>query len=292
MNDSILAQSYAETYDISYPEALLRIEQEVAQIRKALENNGKFTFNGIGTISFNDDGNYAFEPCEAGILSPDLYGLGGFDMQPLDALAPTGSYQSENDTQKTSAETVAINSPSVANANTDDEAKGDTEFIHIKKSVLRNLAAACIAIIAFFALSTPLGIQTVQRSQIDTGMLTKIMPKEMTKATPAKELKLNSGAQPGRSKDNAESEQDAEEISKAAPYYSIVLASRVAKRNAASYVEQLQAKGLGEAKVLITRSNVKVIYGNYPTEQEAYAALNKLRSNPIFSDSWITEVKE
>ena len=291
MNDSILAQSYAETYDISYPEALLRIEQEVAQIRKILENEGKFTFNGIGTIFFNEDGKYSFEPCEAGILSPDLYGLGGFDLQPLDALALTAPTPTENASDaEATAETVSINSSYDDGA--EDEAKGDTEFIHIKKSILRNLAAACIAIIAFFALSTPLGIQTVQRSQIDTGMLTKIMPKEMTKATPAKEMKLNLEPQTDRSKDHAEDEQEAEEIGKAAPYYSIVLASRVTKRNAASYVEQLQAKGLGETKVLITHSNVKVIYGNYPTESEAYAALNKLRSNAIFADSWITEVKE
>lgn len=42
------------------------------------------------------------------------------------------------------------------------------------------MAAACIALIAFFTISTPLGSPTIEKSQIDTGMLTRIMPKEMT----------------------------------------------------------------------------------------------------------------
>ena len=38
MNDSLLVQSYIEAYDISYPEALRRIEAEVAEIRQHLES--------------------------------------------------------------------------------------------------------------------------------------------------------------------------------------------------------------------------------------------------------------
>lgn len=37
MNDSLLVLSYVETYDMSYPEALRRIEDEVAEIRQTLE---------------------------------------------------------------------------------------------------------------------------------------------------------------------------------------------------------------------------------------------------------------
>lgn len=40
MNDSLLVLSYVETYDMSYPEALRRIEDEVAEIRQTLENEG------------------------------------------------------------------------------------------------------------------------------------------------------------------------------------------------------------------------------------------------------------
>lgn len=83
MNDSLLALSYVEAYDISYPEALNRIADEVTEMRQTLENSGKFELNDIGTIILNEDGNYTFEPCEAGILTPELYGLGGLNMLPL-----------------------------------------------------------------------------------------------------------------------------------------------------------------------------------------------------------------
>ena len=69
MNDSLLAQSYVEAYDISYPEAIDRLANEVAEIRQRLENEGKYEINNIGTIYLNEDGNYTFEPCEAGILT-------------------------------------------------------------------------------------------------------------------------------------------------------------------------------------------------------------------------------
>ena len=88
MNDSLLAQSYVEAYDISYPEAIDRLADEVAEIRQCLENEGKFELNNIGTLYLNEDGNYSFEPCEAGILTPDFYGLGGVEMLPLNALDP------------------------------------------------------------------------------------------------------------------------------------------------------------------------------------------------------------
>ena len=42
MNDSLLALSYVEAYDISYPEALNRIADEVTEMRQTLENSGKF----------------------------------------------------------------------------------------------------------------------------------------------------------------------------------------------------------------------------------------------------------
>lgn len=313
LNDSLLAQSYVEAYDISYPEAIDRLANEVAEIRQHLENEGKFELNNIGTIYLNEDGNYSFEPCEAGILTPDYYGLGGFDMLPLEALEPemvkveTTKEKAQALTEETpntvpataKASVLGMNN-SVFDANNDESEDKHAEFILIKKSWLRNLAAACIAIIAFFALSTPLRTPNLQTSKVDTGMLTRIMPKELVQNKPTESLKFNQDVNKAitANKLSAESNsknadtKDQAELKNAKPYYSIVLASRVTKRNAASYVETLQAKGLKEAKVVITASNVKVVYGTYDSESEAYKALNGLRHNEIFSDSWITKVTE
>lgn len=319
MNDSLLAQSYVEAYDISYPEAIDRLANEVAEIRQRLENEGKYEINNIGTIYLNEDGNYTFEPCEAGILTPNYYGLGGFDMLPLCAQEnePTVTLKKTNSTNI--AENIEINQeekqaePVVALQNAtansvfdvnDDDEKPSAEFILIKKSWLRNLAAACIAIIAFFAISTPLRTPNVQTSKIDTGMLTRIMPKELvtqnthqTKLASKAEnsekvLKINSETNKDANDEANEKKIDQAELKSAKPYYGIVLASRVTKRNAANYVETLQAKGFKAAKVVITATNVKVVYGSYETEGQAYKALHNLRNNEVFADGWITKVTE
>ena len=319
MNDSLLAQSYVEAYDISYPEAIDRLANEVAEIRQRLENEGKYEINNIGTIYLNEDGNYTFEPCEAGILTPNYYGLGGFDMLPLSAQEnePTVSFEKTNSANI--AEDIEINQeekqaePVVALQNVtansvfdvnDDNEKPSAEFILIKKSWLRNLAAACIAIIAFFAISTPLRTPNVQTSKIDTGMLTHIMPKELvtqnthqtelaSKAENSeKVLKLNPETNKDANNEANEKKIDQAELKSAKPYYGIVLASRVTKRNAANYVETLQAKGFKAAKVVITATNVKVVYGSYETENQAYKALHNLRNNDVFADGWITKVTE
>ena len=319
MNDSLLAQSYVEAYDISYPEAIDRLANEVAEIRQRLENEGKYEINNIGTIYLNEDGNYTFEPCEAGILTPNYYGLGGFDMLPLNAQEnePTVSFEKTNSAniaekieinqeEKQAEPVVALQNAtanSVFDVNDDDE-KPSAEFILIKKSWLRNLAAACIAIIAFFAISTPLRTPNVQTSKIDTGMLTHIMPKELvtqnthqtelaSKAENSeKVLKLNPETNKDANNEANEKKIDQAELKSAKPYYGIVLASRVTKRNAANYVETLQAKGFKAAKVVITATNVKVVYGSYETENQAYKALHNLRNNDVFADGWITKVTE
>jgi len=319
MNDSLLAQSYVEAYDISYPEAIDRLANEVAEIRQRLENEGKYEINNIGTIYLNEDGNYTFEPCEAGILTPNYYGLGGFDMLPLSTQEnePTVTLEKTNSTNI--AENIEINQeekqaePVVALQNAtansvfdvnDDDEKPSAEFILIKKSWLRNLAAACIAIIAFFAISTPLRTPNVQTSKIDTGMLTRIMPKELvtqnthqTKLASKAEnsekvLKINPETNKDANDEANEKKIDQAELKSAKPYYGIVLASRVTKRNAANYVETLQAKGFKAAKVVITATNVKVVYGSYETEGQAYKALHELRNNEVFADGWITKVTE
>lgn len=319
MNDSLLAQSYVEAYDISYPEAIDRLANEVAEIRQRLENEGKYEINNIGTIYLNEDGNYTFEPCEAGILTPNYYGLGGFDMLPLSTQEnePTVTLEKTNSTniaenieikqeEKQAEPVVALQNAtanSVFDVNDDDE-KPSAEFILIKKSWLRNLAAACIAIIAFFAISTPLRTPNVQTSKIDTGMLTRIMPKELvtqnthqTKLASKAEnsekvLKINPETNKDANDEANEKKIDQAELKSAKPYYGIVLASRVTKRNAANYVETLQAKGFKAAKVVITATNVKVVYGSYDTEGQAYKALHDLRNNEVFADGWITKVTE
>ena len=191
----------------------------------------------------------------------------------------------EEEEKSTETPTFSISQELSAVLDDEDENK-DTDVIRIKKSILRNAIAACIAIIAFFSFSTPLSNTNVVKSKIDTGFLTRIVTQEVSK--PATHTAL---ALPNSKVENVSMEKDLD-IKKPNSYYSIVLASRVTRRNAANYVESLQAKGYKDARVLITANNVKVIYGSFDSESEAYSKLNRLHNNEIFADSWITKVEE
>lgn len=81
MNDSLLAQSYIEAYDTSYPEAMGRIEADVEELKQAIEACGEYAINGIGTLRMADDGRYCFEPCLAGLLTPTLFALDAVDIR-------------------------------------------------------------------------------------------------------------------------------------------------------------------------------------------------------------------
>lgn len=308
INDSLLAQSYADTYDISYPEALNRIAGEVAEMRQTLESLGSCELNGVGTLSLNQDGKYSFEPYEEGIMTPELYGLGGFDMRPLSETVITEEDYEDDFVFETETTSIPLHARNQTVFGTTGRKDGkntkSAEYITIKKSLLRNFTAACIALVAFFALSTPLESPNLQKSQIDTGLLTRIMPKDITSVKDTHKLVLNQEAKAGESTDEAKLDEgtkkskkvvalkEDEEIDSNIPYYSIVLASRVTKHNAANYAERLQEKGFKATRVQISDSNVKVIYGTYSTEDQAYSELNRLRSNEVFADGWITLVNE
>lgn len=56
MNDSLLVQSYVDAYDMSYPEALRKVESEVDEIYRLLGEEGFFELTDLGRLSRNHEG--------------------------------------------------------------------------------------------------------------------------------------------------------------------------------------------------------------------------------------------
>ena len=290
LNDSLLAQSYIEAYDISYPEAMNRIEDEVNELKQTLQNEGVYELNDIGTLSMNEDGNYEFMPCEAGILTPALYGLSSFDMsvnKSADLPLPVQEKQEEE--------------PVVAEQETVTEEPA-AKTISIRVSAIRNAVAIAAAILAFFLITTPVGTQDkagMNLSNIENSMLYRVMPKEMTSTKTDVQLQNESVQKEQQRQEPAKNEtplteEKQQETAKMTPqshYWSIVLASKVSLKNAQAFVGQLTQEGFPQAKVLTKKSGNRVIYGSYGTEQEAYQALRSLRGHSAFEEAWVYEVK-
>ena len=298
LNDSLLAQSYIEAYDISYPDAMNRIEEEVNELKQTLENEGSYELNDIGTLSLNEDGHYEFMPCEAGILTPSLYGLSSFDMECVESTAEETAEIVSMEPQVTAEEKPII--PAAVKQEEPEEKQPRT--ITIRVSTLRNAAAIAAAVLALFLITTPLGRDSkagFSFSDFEKSWLYRIMPKEKTTTTTDAKLQPEQTVKQETTTENtpvvsAQAPAVPQEVvAPAAPqhYWSIVLASKVSMKNAKAYVEQLTNDGYNLAEILVQKSGNRVIYGKYTTEKEAYAVLGKMRQQVPFHEAWVYEVK-
>lgn len=279
INDSLLAQSYVEAYDISYPEALRRIEDDVNELRQYISNNGNCSFDNIGTITLNDEGNYEFLPIESGTLTPSLYALSSFEMPML----YSGSLRTEK---------VVDVQPEVIDEEEVAEEEEKKEFtIRINLATAKRVAMAAAVLLVLLLVSIPIGDGLRINSNtcsIDTSIFTQLMPSvEVNGDTNTFELKVPKTDDAAK-KDSADVKQ--EEAVEASDAYVLVLASYVSRNNAEEYVAKLKKAGVNDARVTEQGAR-KVVCGNYATESAAYAGLNKLIATGTVSDAWVLHVK-
>ncbi len=304
INDSLLAQSYVSAYDISYPEALRRIEAEVDELQQQLSNQGYYTLNNIGTLSINAEGNHVFEPCEAGIQTPEVYGLGCCDFLTLQqaknvsinstTTLPEDESKAGNTLQE-KIESTKENMPDLLEFTDDGNADEQNEhIIRIKRSWIRNTVAAAAAIIAFFVMATPIAnsdLRTRTMSKLQNNLIYKLIPQD-TNMAPATPVVDTVPATVTAAKTTPKVvEPIAPKTVATTPTYCIVLASHVKQSNAEEYVEKLKKQGYNEAEIYVHNKVVRVVYGSYENEGEAYRQLNKLNSKEEFSEAWVYKKK-
>ena len=288
VNDSILAQSYVDSYDISYPEACKRVDEDVEKLKERISTDGYYEFNGIGTVCVNAEGNYEFTPCKAGILTPELYGLDSFGMKTLDELRGMAAKPwtvVNTERQVADADSADVN-------DIDDYDKRHTQRVI---ALWRNVAVACIAAILFLLIPSPL-VNSAQMAgnNIDFRLLNRVMPHEMTMGRQNVENAIKSCSQVAKQVDNQKNEaisssNTLKAETKTEARFSIVVASRVSKTNAEAYVAELTRRGFKDARVN-ERGHVKVVMGSFPTHEEAMNYLRKLRANQEFSGAWVVEL--
>lgn len=277
MNDSLLAQSYIEAYDLSYPEAIRRIENEVHELNQHLETAGSYELNDLGTLCLNKEGNIEFEPCEGGILTPSLYGLSSFEMKAIRSkvVEVTPVVEKPQDKKPASVQEV-------------EKEQGIT----IKMSWLRNVAAVAAAIIAFFMIGTPISNSVIQESsfihignQSGQSQIENQGDKQGISHVDATDTEA------GAEKNNAEAGNKANAAQQNTSYC-LVLASQVSIKNANNFINTLKEAGFEDARIYET-SMVRVIFGQYATESEAYNALQQCRAKSRhFREAWVMKIED
>ena len=309
INDHLLVQSYIEAYDISYPEALRRIEDQVIELRQHLENEGRYELNDIGVLQMNDEGNLEFEPCEAGLLTPELYGLSSFEMPIINnkvstTVTPLSKTEAPVEGIKEDIkEQVEIERPIEEIVETEEE-EDHNNAITIPLSWVRNAVAIAAAILLFFSIGTPISNSDSSNEVLQSTML-PISLSESTPKTEKKEVVATIEEQTVVKDEQIVAEKiesvTSEQESKSEPQevkssesYTIVLASQTLRRLAENFVEQLQKKGYSETKIVDMEKSqyVRVVFGTYPNIDAAHEKLRSLRSSDrTFADAWVLEMK-
>ena len=290
INDGLLVQAYMQSHDTNYPETVKLIEGTVSDVKRQLHEQGCYEFEGIGTLFLKLDGNYYFKPCEAGVLSPELYGLSSFTMMQI-------SVQDERQTVKTNGWKLFVPDTSVSA----DVPRGKrTDYVfRINKSVVNYAVASVVAALFFCFFSLPTGVTPsapVNEASLSKGMVFGLPTLEKAASaamTDRQRLRLVT------QKENKDREQmlcqpvprkmiDPVKANKERKKYTIVLASAIPQKSAERYVGELHEQGVKQARVYVHHKMVRVVYDAYATEAEARDTLSALRgTRTCFDEAWI-----
>ncbi|MGD1846262.1 MAG: SPOR domain-containing protein [Salibacteraceae bacterium] len=82
-NDGLLANHLAASFDIGYQEALKAVDAYVQHINEELRTTGTFQIGQVGTLFFDQEKNYRFEPDTRTNFRLDSFGLGAFHSLPV-----------------------------------------------------------------------------------------------------------------------------------------------------------------------------------------------------------------
>jgi len=308
INDSLLAQSYIEAYDISYPEAIQRIEDEVNELSQTLQNEGRYELNNIGILELNEDSKLVFTPCEAGILTPSLYGLNSFEMATIKTITipmvpDEVEIVGESEDKTSGIINISDNNDSIEDIDdVNNNEEDDDDVVRIKFSWIRNTVAVAAILLAVFFVSMPTGktelmTRTISNlnNQLWFGMMTSkdtntsaidFKRKDVQKPTAAKKDVLNVASRSTKTTPSAKEKPAVREG------YCIVLASYVTKQNAEDFINKLAKRGYEGAEIYIHNDVTRIVYGHYDTQADAYNQLQKITKEQDLEESWVYKYNE
>lgn len=294
-NDGLLVQSYMQAYDTTFPEAVRIIDEAVLQLKQCLARDGEYTLNGIGRLRLESDGRYHFEPCEAGVISPELYGLDSFILHEIEHNEETAA--EEKKPARRIRNPFRRLKPMMKHGE-------KTYTIRINRELVNYAAAAVVALIVYVAWATPLSDNPNQGNQTASMAYEKLFG---TINTPSTEATAETAAEAPATKvlnvateaptksptaeavPTATSEQATAAEAKA--NFSIVMASSVTQKNAEKFAAELSKDGYPQARAYHRGKMVRVLLGSYNTKEEAQKALRNYRSNDLFSTAWVISLK-
>lgn len=284
INDGLLVQSYMQTLQLSFDDALKEVEGEVELLIRNLHHTGTAEFPNIGAFHYMAGGMYEFVPARPALTTPGLYGLEPVDLVPL------------------------------SRRNRLHKSTGKRRFRTVR-AVLRYTGAAAAGITLFFFLSDP-----VENTRVDEHNYAFLFPSELFSRPAATPLVADSETELPASKPDAEPALEIKpetkpdvkpattpeivpatqprqaSIETAAPAavragrYHIIVMGGVTRATAENRAKQLRQNGYPQANVLTGEGKIRVSISSFPTREKATDALQELRKDQAYKDAWLHEI--
>lgn len=307
-SDGLLANSYMRVLHVDFEQAEQAVDKDVeAMVRKLMEE-GRFEMENVGTLVHHSNGTLEFFPCEAGVLSPEFYGLEAVNIKMLGM-------------QQTLEPKLDLPQRTLAEAERRRQRHGhnDHVVIRLRRQWIYNAVGVAVAILLFFLASTPTGNPTkaIQEASLEQAFMSANSHADKARsylsATPsaANSAALQAPAAKGnpvateastsaRAKEspvkptalaeNTKPQAESQTVT-AQNRFCIVLASAVSKRNAETFVRAMKEKGFDNVSIYEHGKMRRVVYSSFPDAAAATKKLNALHHIAEFSTAWVYEIK-
>lgn len=319
MNDGLLVQSYMQAYNTDFPDATRKIEKLVQKQKEDIYRYGHIYLNNVGTLYYNMNGVYEFEPEANGFFTPSLYGLQGFTFpklspenvpqeKPLVEYAmprtvKTSTRRSSFHYRRWSKNIVAIAaaillfflfSIPVENTYLDDAEYASLGSTGLFDAIKNHSMASSIITVSPSVQQQEKKQKTVKKQSVKNNINTlkpvavKIEKVAAPSAKPAAHV-VKDVKQPVEKKTPAANKVPQKVTTKADSY--IIVASLATNSDAMQVVKQMQQKGYKEAQILESDGRFRVAINRYTNQTDAYKQIKELKENADFASAWVLTTK-
>ena len=319
MNDGLLVQSYMQAYNTDFPDATRKIEKLVQKQKEDIYRYGHIYLNNVGTLYYNMNGVYEFEPEANGFFTPSLYGLQGFTFpklspenvpqeKPLVKYAmprtvKTSTRRSSFHYRRWSKNIVAIAaaillfflfSIPVENTYLDDAEYASLGSTGLFDAIKNHSMASSIITVSPSVQQQEKKQKTVKKQSVKNNINTlkpvavKIEKVAAPSAKPAAHV-VKDVKQPVEKKTPAANKVPQKATTKADSY--IIVASLATNSDAMQVVKQMQQKGYKEAQILESDGRFRVAINRYTNQTDAYKQIKELKKNADFASAWVLTTK-
>lgn len=314
MNDGLLVQSYMQAFNTDFPDATRRIEKTVAELKDRLYQQGQVALNNVGTIYYNMNGGYAFEPTAASYFTPSLYGLESFtlpQLQPLTVssspkqLLPKVNEQTEKSKKHFSLRHFTRNIVAIAaavclffvlsvpveNTYMDDANYASLGSISMFDAIRNQSVATSIqttpkTAVAQKAVKKQTGEKRVQNN-VNTLKPVVVKTEKIAAAPAAKTAVTKTTTAKVETKAAKSSKQASTQPAASKKTAYIIVASLPTSNDAQRELKKFQQKGYKNCQVLESNGRFRIALDSYATSGEAYQKVQTLRKQEEFKSAWV-----